>query len=244
MAPLLLAVLLSLGGLARAEEPVDPALIAGLDAVLERAQDLKPGPPCPALGTLGCFFTPPGLEGKEPALLIYFRGFWTGHGDGRVPERERAASARQALTYYDLAATAEQAGAVVLVTGSSDAAVREADIAAVGAALGLSFKKVYLAAHSGGYTGLLKSLPGLRRPDRLVMLDDFYFTDAGAVQLLQDRVAAGTLCSGFFTSHNEGRWNSAFRGRLDCAVENRDDLGHTDGVRVCLGPYLTTGRCL
>lgn len=243
MAPLLLAVLLSLGAGARAQDLVDPALISALDAVQERAQDLRPGPPCPALGTLGCFFTPPGLAGKEPALLVYFRGFWSGHGDGRVPERERTASARQALTYYDLAAAAEQAGAVVLVTGSSDAAVREADVAAVGAALGLSFKKVYLAAHSGGYNGLLKSLPGLRRPDRLVMLDDFYFTDRASVQMLQDRVAAGAVCSGFLTSHNAGRWQSAFAGRLDCAVQNRDDLGHTDGVRACLGPYLTTGAC-
>ncbi|TPW20407.1 MAG: hypothetical protein FD126_1721, partial [Elusimicrobia bacterium] len=74
-------------------------------------------------------------------------------------------------------------------------------------------------------------------------LDDFYFTDTTSVRLLQERVAAGAPCSGFYTAHNEERWRRGFKGRLDCAVVQRDDLGHEGGVNACLGPLLAGGTC-
>ncbi|MBI5595596.1 MAG: hypothetical protein HY928_05840 [Elusimicrobia bacterium] len=247
MAPLLLAAALALCGAAPAQDFVPAQTQAALSEVGAQAQKVKPASPpeqaCRALGSLGCYLVPPGLEGKEPALLVYFRGFWSGHGNERVQEGERLASSRQALGFYGLEAAAARAGAVVLVTGSSDAAVTEADIAAVEAQLGVSFKKVLLAAHSGGYNGLLKSLPGLRQPSRIAMLDDFYFTDKDKVKLLQDRVAAGAACSGFLTSHNEERWKGAFKDKLDCAVEKKDALGHNGAVNACLAAYLAGGTC-
>lgn len=246
MAVLLIAAVLALG--ASAEEFIGPETRDALSGLEARAREAGRSPPphaaeCRALGTAGCWLPAPGGAGADPALLVYFRGYWRGHGDGRVPERERLASSRQALEFYGLEAAAAQAGAAVLVTGSSDAAVTEKEIAAVEQALGVPFGRLLVAAHSGGYAGLLRSLPGLRRPDRIVMLDDFYFTDAAQVALLEDRVRAGAVCTGFLTAHNEARWRQAFRGRLDCAVERRDDLGHQRGVNACLGAYLTGTAC-
>lgn len=203
----------------------------------------RPPAECRALGTVGCYLAPPNAGGAEPALLVYFRGFWRGHGNGSVPQGERLASSRQAMEFYGLEAAAAQAGAALLVTGSSDSQVTEKDIAAIEAASGVSFKKVHLAAHSGGYDGFFKSLPGLRRPDRIVMLDDFYFTDSARSRLVQDRVRAGAVCSGFYTSHNEARLRAGFGKEVDCAVEKKDDLGHERGVRACLGSYIVRGTC-
>ncbi|TBR16735.1 hypothetical protein EPO15_18610 [bacterium] len=226
---LLLAALLALGG---------PA-----SAIGKRPADAPAPLDCRPLATAGCWFVPKLAPGGEPALLVYFRGFWRGHGDGRVPPGEREASARQALDFYGLEAAASGAGAVLLVTGSSDAEVTENEVTAVERELGVSFKKLYLAAHSGGYNGLLKSLPNLRQPSRIVMLDDFYFTEAASAKLVAERVDAGAECSGFYTAHNEDRWRRGFKERVRCAVEKRDDLGHEGGVNACLGPLLQGGTC-
>lgn len=245
--PLLLAVALTLCGAASAEDFIGAETRAELAAVGTRAHEVGrtawPPAECLALGTVGCYMAPQITAGAEPALLVYFRGFWRGHGDGRVPEGERLASSRQALDFYGLEAAAAQAGAVVLITASSDIPVTEKDITAIEAAMGVSFKKLHLAAHSGGYNGLFKSLSGLRQPDHIVMLDNFYFTDEAKAKLVQDKVRSGAVCSGFYTSHNEARWRDGFKNQVDCAVEKKDDLGHEGGVKACLGAYLTKGTC-
>lgn len=224
MAPLLLAAAFALAGSASGQQFVDTA-----------ARECRP------LSTAGCYFAPKAAPSGDAELLVYFRGFWRGHGDGRVPVGERQASSKQALEFYGLEAAAP--GAVILVTGSSDSGISENEITAIERELGVSFKQIYLAAHSGGYNGLLKSLPGLRQPSRIVMLDNFYFTDAGSAKLIQNRVAAGASCSGFYTDHNEDRWRHGFSNRVDCAVVKRDDLGHDRGVNACLGPFLLGGTC-
>lgn len=222
MAPLLLTAAFAL--VASGQEFVDTA-----------ARECRP------LSTAGCYFAPKGPPSEDAELLVYFRGFWRGHGDGRVPEGERQASSRQALEFYGLEAAAPRA--VILVTGSSDSGVSENEVTAIERELGVSFKRIHLAAHSGGYVGLFKSLPRLRQPRRILMLDNFYFTDAASAKLVQDKVDAGAACSGFYTDHNEDRWRRGFRDRVVCAVEKRDDLGHEGGVNACLGPLLRGGSC-
>lgn len=245
---LLLAALLALTDPASAQDFVDADARGKLTALGTQAKTVGRRPPaataapeCRPLVPAGCFFAPKAAPSGEATLLVYFRGFWRGHGDGRVPEGERQASSKQALEFYGLEASAP--GAVILVTGSSDASVTENELTAVERELGVSFQKVYLAAHSGGYNGLFKSLPNLRQPTRIVMLDNFYFTDAASAKLVQDRVAAGASCSGFYTDHNEDRWRRGFRDRVDCKVEKRDDLGHEGGVNACLGAFLLGASC-
>lgn len=244
MGPILLS---ALALAASAQDFVGPEGRGRLSDLGTQAQTLGRGAPAPEecrqLGAVGCFLAPKGAAGKEPSLLVYFRGFWEGHGNGRVPEKERLASSRQAVSFYGLEAAAAQAGAVLLVTGSSDVAVSESDIAAVEKELGVSFAKLHLAAHSGGYNGLFKSLSGLRQPKRILMLDNFYFTDPSMAKLIQGKVRDGAACSGFYTSHNEDRWRRGFLGKVECAVAKKDDLGHNGGVNACLGPFLLEGNC-
>lgn len=198
---------------------------------------------CVAFRAQGCYLVPEAGVTGEAALLVYYRGWWRGHGNGSVPAGERVESARQALSFYGLEAAAARVGAVLFVTGSSDQAFAEEDVAALEKETGFRFATVSLAAHSGGYAGLFKSLPGLRRPERVVMLDNFYFTDAAKAAALQKLVDAGTVCAGFYTAHNEDRWREGFRGRVTCSVEAQDKLGHEGGVNACLAAYLTKTSC-
>lgn len=218
---------------------------AELAAEAQRVGRTPPPPEarCLAFRDKGCLLVPEGGVTGDARLLIYYRGWWRGHGNGSVPGGERIESSRQALSFYGLEAAAAKVGAVVFITGSSDQAFVEEDIAGLEKETGFRFANVSVAAHSGGYVGLFKSLPSLRRPERIVMLDNFYFTDAAKAAAVQKLVEGGAVCAGFYTAHNESRWREGFRSRVTCSVEAQDKLGHEGGVNACLAAYLTKTTC-
>ena len=202
-------------------------------------------PQCAPVPGIGCVYvSPKAAEDGSAPLLVYFRG-WTKAHKGSVPVAERAASAREAFSSYDLDRAADAAGAVLFVTGSSDASFQDADVDALETKVGRRFSRLILAAHSGGYVGLDASLPQRREVARVIMLDDFYFSDGP--DSLGRRVAAlvgrGAACAGFYTPHNKERWEQRFKPYLTCPVDAFGPHDHDDKVNACLKGYATTGAC-
>lgn len=223
-------------GWARAQESAVPQ--DALDAFVAAGA----GADCAPLPGVGCVYVPLGAPRTEPGLLIYFRGHWRSYR-GRVPQELRVESARSAFISYGVKAAAERAGLAVLVTGSSSAEVGAAELAAARAAAGRPLGRVILAAHSGGYVGLERSLPGLPPVARIVMLDDFYF-DASLTALIKARVGAGAACTGYVTLSSRARWESRFKPFVACPVDVYQDSEHEAAVARCLGAYLERSTCL
>ena len=201
--------------------------------------------PCAPVAGIGCVYVSPkaAADGSAP-LFIYFRG-WVSPYNGSVPVAARLLSARTAFTSYEMGRAADAAGAVMLVTGSSDAAVRDADIDALEKQVGRSFSRLILAAHSGGYVGIAASLPQKRAVARVIMLDDFYFDDGpdSLAKRVATLVGKGAACSGFYTPHNKDRWQQRFQPYLTCAVDAFGKDDHDAKVKECLRGYATTGAC-
>ena len=218
------------------------AIAAALTAAFAAAQT---PPACAPVPGIGCVYVPPrAAEDGSAPLFVYFRG-WVKPFKGSVPPSELLLSARTAFSSYELGRAADAAGAVLLVTGSSDAAVRDADIDALEARVGRRFSRLILAAHSGGYVGLAASLPQKRAVARVIMLDDFYFDDGPAS--LGRRVAAlvdqGAACAGFYTPHNKERWEQRFKPYLVCPIDAFGPDDHDAKVKDCLRGYATAGPC-
>lgn len=217
-------------------------LLASAIAVSLAAQTL---PACAPVAGIGCVYVPASAaaDGAAP-LMIYFRG-WVKPYDGAVPAAERLRSARTAFTSYELGRAADAAGAVLLVTGSSDAAVRDADVDALEKQVGRRFSRLILAAHSGGYDGLGESLPQKRAVARVIMLDDFYFDDGpdSLGHRVADLVGKGAACAGFYTPHNKDRYEQRFKPYLACSVDAFGKNDHDAKVKECLRGYATTGAC-
>lgn len=187
---------------------------------------------------LGCVYVP-----AEPkALLVYFRGHW-GAYKGNVPQDQLLASARQAFSRFELRRVADEAKAAVLVIGSSHLPVIADQITALERELKVRFESVSFAAHSGGNAGLSKSLLGGRRPDRVVMLDNFYFEEKVSKDI-QALVFSGTVCVGFLTPHNHDRWQRRFQPHVSCPIDRLGGSDHDEGVVRCLGKYLRQTSCL
>ncbi|MFA6030543.1 MAG: hypothetical protein WC969_11870 [Elusimicrobiota bacterium] len=188
---------------------------------------------CLALSGLGCYF-----DGGNDGLLIYLRGHL--HGSGRITgEGPVLASSRQAFDFYGLRSAAQNRNLTVMVTGSSHLPVLPADVAALEKRLGRKFGKVLVAAHSGGYVGLAKSLEELPKVDGIVLLDDFYGDVAGMARRVAGRDAP---CAGFRTPHNKARF-AAFTG-TSCVIDAaRSDAEHEPRVARCLTDYLDGRAC-
>jgi hypothetical protein len=201
-------------------------------------------PACAPVPGIGCVYIPSTASDGAAPLFIYFRG-WLAPHNGSVPAKERVSSAGQAFTFYGLGPAADAAGAVLLVTGSSDVSVRDADVDALEKQLGRRFTSLILAAHSGGYVGLGASLPPKRKVERVIMLDDFYFDDSAASvgRAVADVVQRGAACAGYYTPHNKDRWEQRFKPYLTCPVEAFGPNDHNAKVNECLKGYATTGTC-
>ena len=225
-----------------------PVRAQPIAALVAPAQDLS----CRMLGSLGCYYIPDSVRAKKGGrLLIYLRG-WLPPFDGHVPEASRAESARQAFTRYDLRRVADEGHAALLVTASSDLPVSAADVQALEAQTGLTFRSFVIASHSGGCASLSPTLPAFPRLERLILLDTFYFGEPLA-RIIGASMSAGAACSGFFTTYKSGakKEGNDLRYTRDilpflpqpCAVENHDDYGHNDGVNACLGAYVAGRVC-
>ena len=183
---------------------------------------------------IGSYFNG-GQPGKQAPLFIYYRGWlsesnYPGGGlyGGKITgEANILRSSRAAFTHYELMRLASEKGLVVLATGSSDIAVKQADIENLQRELGYDFPRVYVAAHSGGYVGLSASIDSLKRVDGIILLDPFY-SDFSAKIL--PRTQSGTSCTGYFTPHNKARYQKWFSG-LKCSFdESTTDKNHDPWV--------------
>jgi hypothetical protein len=215
-------------------------LAAVLTASLASAQTPHP---CAPVAGIGCVYVSPKAADDAP-LFVYFRG-WTKVHKGSVPPAERARSAQDAFAFYELGRAADAAGAVLLSVGSSDAVVRDADVDALERQTGRNFRRLILAAHSGGYAALDAFLPQRRDVARVIMLDDFYFSDGPGS--LGRKVAAlvgkGAVCAGFYTPHNKERMEQRFKPYLTCPLDAFAPPDHDPKVKACLAGYATTGTC-
>ena len=204
------------------------------------AEKLADDSPCLEVRSTGCVYTPAAGDG---GLLIYLRGWW-GQYRGSVPARMRTVSARTIFREVGLQRVADRSGLTVLVTGSSDVAVLDADVKALERAARRKFSRVAVAAHSGGFVGLEATLQDLPAIVRVVMLDDFYFDREPLTGLIAARVGSGAKCTGFVTTHNLDRWQKRFKPFVECPVDVFADDEHTAAVGRCLGSYLDKTTCL
>ncbi len=193
-------------------------------AVTKGPGETYPGGDCVPVKNIGCYFSG-APTGKHAPLLIYYRGWLSdtnypggGLNGGHITgEANILRSARAALDFYGLKRLAQEKGLVVLVTGSSDIVFTRQDVASLQRELDYVFPEVHVAAHSGGYVGLSASIGSLDRVDGIILLDPFY-SDFSA--RLRPWIKGGAACGGFYTPHNEKRYNEYFSS-LGCAVESR-----------------------
>ena len=194
---------------------------------------------CRPVPGVGCWYGPEAWNGT---VLVYLRGHHPSHSS-RVPAGELVASARQAFEFYGLRGAADSSGARVLVTGNSPLVVNAETLAK------LEPTRVVVAAHSGGYIALERTLSGLPGVARVILLDMFY----GAAPLRETPTltriaravkATGAACSGYYTSHNWERYKLYFRDEApDCAVQDGAAYGHNGGVNRCLPAFLAGNPC-
>ncbi len=215
-----------------------PAGAAGsLDQLLTPGADAPevPVPPVPApaavrtdecaeIPSVGCYYSG-APAGESVPLLIYYRGWisdtnYPGSGlyGGRITGKANILrSSRAALSFYKLKQLAAEKRIAVLVTGSSDIAVTRSDLDSLQASLGVVFRSVSAAAHSGGYVGLGRSIDSFSRLEKVILLDPFY-SDFSAKIAAQ--IGRGAVCTGFYTPHNAARYKRYFSG-IGCNAEPR-----------------------
>lgn len=220
------------------------SLFAALAVLTPGARAQAPGEDCLPLAGVGCWFAPKGAPADAP-LLVYLRGHHPGHGPN-VPAAQCLASARQAFAAYELGRLAQEKGVVVLVTYRSGLGVTPGDLSALALEAKRSFSKTILAAHSGGYVGLGRTLDSGTTASRVVMLDDFYGAGADGLPLkLQRLISSGAGCSGFYTPHNEKNYLTGYKRSIQCSVDAlKGDDQHNAAVGRCLGGYLDGRSCL
>lgn len=218
-------------------------LVLALSAVLAAAARAGGGEDCRPLPGVGCWFAPEDAPPGAP-LLVYLRGHHGTHGPN-VPPGLWLESSRRAFAAFELGRIAREKRLVVLVTYRSGLGVTPGDLAAVAADSKRTFPATILAAHSGGYVGLGKTLDSDLTPSRIVMLDNFYGAGGnGLAAKLQRAISRGAACSGFHTPHNKKNFESGYRN-VACAVDALgSDAQHNAAVGRCLGGYLDGRSCL
>lgn len=208
-------------------------------------------PDCTPYQNKACWYAPGGMG--DATLLVYFRGHWnyTGTKDppkdaGSLPANLRMKAARKAYADYKLYDLASDQNLLVIATGSSDVVITEEDIAAIVKEAGYRTPaKRVLASHSGGFVGLQGSLKVLGPVDRIVMLDNFYFSKELA-DAIKARTDANTACDGFFTTHNANRVETVFKPVVKdvCKLDSYGNSEHESRVGQCLPSYMTHFGCL
>jgi hypothetical protein len=205
---------------------------------------------CQAFEPVGCLYVPdsarlPAADGSAPTLLVFIRGLHADDESRVEGEGPLLGGARAAFMSHALGDAADAAGVAVLVTGASDMKVSAGHIAAAAARSGLGFGRIVLAAHSGGYFGLNRTLAADDFPralvKRVIMLDNFY--SYGNLAPIRGLVAGGGCsCSGFYTNQSAPYLSVVAPYRAVCELEKRHDFGedsHRLVVNACLPFYLS-----
>jgi len=188
---------------------------------------------CNEMKDIGCFIM---VEDKAP-LVIYFRG----HNKGRaeLANDELFDSASQVAKKAQLAQLALKLKVNILVTGSSRIIVTKTLLE------NYDFDKLYLAAHSGGYYGLWKTLedktlfPHLKK---LIFLDSYYSESKQFHQLIADLSNNDIPCVGYLTEHNLKRFNRHYKN-LGCTKNGPEGFQHSKDVNRCLSQFIQGNEC-
>lgn len=217
-------------------------LLAALSGYCGSARAETAGSECLPIEKIGCYYIPEGAPADAP-LLVYLRGHHPSYGPN-VPAAQSLASARRAFTGYGLRKTADENRVVLLVTYRSDLAVTPADLAAFSKAVQRTFSKTMIAAHSGGYVGLGRTLDAGTTVSRVLMLDNFYGAGSdGLPQKLQRIISSGAGCAGFYTPHNKKNYETGYKRAVACSIEPMKDDQHNAAVVRCLSGYLNGSAC-
>jgi hypothetical protein len=197
---------------------------------------------CKPLANIGCWYAPAGA-GRSMPLLVYLRGHHPVHGRG-VPAHLWLDSSRQAFDFYGLGTAAVENRSAVLVTYRSDLAVDQGVIDRLALESGLTFSRRVVAAHSGGYVALGKTLDNGMPFDAAVLLDLFYSGSPKLAQDVQARFAG--RCRGFYTPHApvQGNYENVFRPNAPgCPIDAMPAGTHNSAVNHCLAVYARGERC-
>lgn len=207
---------------------------------------------CLVLDKNVCLYQSNFSQVEKNKLIIYFRGHWGEHR-GEVPDSMRSSSLMQVINFYDLDKTANLLNQSFLITSSSHISFYADEIQ--GFLLEANFKEdseVILVAHSGGYNGLFKTLKKFKNSElpykfklkKIILLDNFYFSES-ATNLYKEYFDQGVECSGFYTAHNEKRYQDRFLRKISkdvCPIEKR--IEHNSSVNECLEKYVQGTSCL
>lgn len=223
--------------------PLAPLALAALSLLAVPVRSQIKEAACVPLEGVGCWYAPDDLPSDAP-LLIYLRGHHPSMGPS-VPAAQSLSSSRQAFTSYGLGATAAAKKSVLLVTYRSGLGVSPAVVDALRDQSKKTFSSIAVAAHSGGYVGLLKSLEAGLVPDRVLMLDNFYGKGGGGLaSRLQRLISSGARCGGFYTPHNKVNFEEGYKKTVNCSVDGLgSDAQHNAAVNRCLGGYLDGRPC-
>lgn len=189
----------------------------------------------------GCLLVPQKLTSKK--LFIYLRG----HFEGKSPPHpsslsDRKRSLEEAVKTYKLAMLSEQVGMPILFSSVANIYFTKAKVRAIMREYNL--EEIALASHSGSYTALNKELDLLSSVKEVFLLDNFYGTEAFALELGELIQESGSLCRGFLTAHNKQRYESRYKKVINCLVEKNAKFDHISSVGVCLPLYLSNKTCL
>lgn len=227
---------------------------AGINTVMnERAIEIEANKPhldhCVTIDQYGCLYKRKYLVDPDAdTLVIYLRGHWK--YSGSVPTSQRRASLNEVISTYELHKTYEKLKTPMLISSSSHVGFTVKEIEAAIEAAGLpEDTKVILAAHSGGYHGLTKTLTYLKGATykfkivKITMLDNFYFGYT-TTSLIKEFVDQGAECNGFLTAHNEARYENRFKPHLSdeiCPIQEKKN--HYTAVNKCLESYVKDNIC-
>lgn len=220
------------------------AALAALTVLAAGARAQADSGECLPVEGVGCWYAPENAPSELP-LLVYLRGHHASYGPD-VPPSRSLASSRQAFMTYELGRLARDKGMAVLVTYRSGVGVSPAQLAALAVEAKRTFSRTILAAHSGGYVGLGRTLDAGTTASRVIMLDDFYGAGSdGLARKLQKLVSSGASCAGYHTPHNARNYAAGYKPAVECAVDAlKSDAEHGSGVVRCLGGYLEGRACL
>ena len=185
---------------------------------------------------------------NSDTLVIYLRGHWK--YKGYVPTHLRDQSLREVISTYELDKSYGRIQEPMLISSSSNVGFTVKEVDNVLAKAGLPINSnIIIAAHSGAYHGLDKTLKYFKKTKhffkvkKIIMLDNFYFGTSTS-SLIKEYVDAGAECNGFLTAHNQTRYNNRFKPYLnesECPIQKKKN--HYTAVNKCLESYVKDNIC-
>lgn len=189
------------------------------------------------------------LARESETLVVYFRGHVRGYPGhpGRVPQRFWAASARRVLTKNNYNLQRYKLKASLYATGSSHIGLSVDELLHL--LLETRADRLILAAHSGGYVGLHKTLNSLsvelkKKVSGIWLLDNFY-SPANTRKHLTRMFSGSFLrsrCLGYTTPHNHLRYQRYFKN-ICPGVRALPNGYHVRGLQ-CMEDFANNKKCV